>query len=198
MNWKSLSHLVLLACLAVSAQAGDRSKPASPSQEQNVFGESEYRVGPEDVVQIFVWKEPDLSTMATVRPDGKISVPLISELEASGKTAAQLQTEVADRLKKYIATPVVTVIVKEVNSPKISVLGQVRKPDRYRIKQRITVLEAVALAGGFTDFAKRDHVTIIRNAGTAQNRTVVDLKRLVKEGGGDALYLEPGDTVYVE
>src|SRR5512140_1927194 len=154
MNWKVAAQIVLVACLAMGALAGDRTKSDTKSTEatQYVFGEGEYRMGPEDVVQVFVWKEPDLSTTAQIRPDGKLSLPLVGEIEATGKTATALQTELATKLKQFVNNPVVTVTIKEINSPKVSVLGQVRKPDRYRIKQRITVLEAIALAGGFTDW----------------------------------------------
>ena len=162
-----------------------------------VFGQSEYRLGAEDVISVFVWKQPDLSTTVVIRPDGKISLPLLGELEASGKTAGQLQAEIAVQLKQFVVDPRVNVIVKEVNSPAISVLGQVRKPDRYHIRQRVTALEAIAMAGGFTDFAKRDKVTIIRNSGAEKVRIQVDLKKVVS-GHGEVYYLEPLDTLYVQ
>lgn len=189
--------VILLACLSWPALAEDAKKPDNVVRPL-AFGEGEYRVGPEDVLEVFVWKEAELTTTVMVRPDGKISLPLIGELDANGKTAPQLQQEVRVKLHQYIEDPVVTVIVKEVNSPKVSVLGQVRKPDRYRIKQRITALEAIALAGGFTEFAKRDRVLIIRNNGAESQRIVVNLKRLVKDGKASETYLEPFDTVYVE
>ncbi len=203
MNWRVVLSVVLFCAAAVATPASD-AKPAPPvtrvSPAQPVpFGEGEYRVGPEDVLEVFVWKEPELTRVVPVRPDGKISLPLIDELEASGKTAAQLQTEITNRLTHYVSSPVVTVTVKEINYPKISVLGQVRKPDRYRIKQRITALEAVAMAGGFTEFAKRDKITIIRQQqDSTEKRMQIDLKKVLKDGRGDAFYLEPFDTVYVE
>lgn len=198
MNWKAVLSIVVLAGATLGAWAGD-SKPAAPAaQQQMAFGVGEYQVGPEDVIEVFVWKDPDVTRVVPVRPDGKISLPLIGEVVATGKTAPQLQTEVTKRLKEFISNPVVTVTVKEINSPKVSVLGQVRKPDRYRIKQRITVLEAVAMAGGFTEFAKRDKITIIRQQGGGETRVQIDLKKVLKDGHGEAFYLEPFDTVYVE
>ncbi len=195
--------ILSLAAVAVSdGPAGAATKTnvvQRPAQKPLMFGDSEYRLGPEDVIEVFVWKEPELSSTVVVRPDGNVSLPLIGELEAAGRTATYLQAEIAKRLKQFVSEPVVNVMVKEINSPKISVLGQVRKPDVYSIKRRITVLEAIALAGGFTDFAKRNRVYVLRNgqANGQQRRIRVDLKNAVKEGTG-MLYLEPSDTIYVE
>lgn len=194
---------ILIALLALALQGGgdDRGTPPSSSGSPPVnvaFGEGEYQLGPEDLVSVFIWKQPDLSTTVMIRPDGKISLPLLGEMQASGKTAMQLQTEIAKQLKQYVVDPKVNVMVKEVNSPAISVLGQVRKPDRYHIRQRITALEAIALAGGFTEFAKRDKVTIIRTRGSEKVRIQVDLKKMVQQDRGEAYYLQPLDTVYVQ
>jgi polysaccharide export outer membrane protein len=196
---------ILIGLLAFALQAGpsadDRTpptpKPAATAAGSAAFGETEYRLGAEDVLSVFVWKQPDLSTTAVIRPDGKISLPLLGELEAAGKTSGQLQTEIAVQLKQFVVDPHVNVIVKEVNSPVISVLGQVRKPDRYHIRQRVTALEAIAMAGGFTEFAKRDKVTIIRNSGAEKIRIQIDLKKVVS-GHGEVYYLEPLDTIYVQ
>jgi len=191
-----LTKTVMLGYIAFSAQGGEILQ--QKSQSSPGFGKEEYRLGPEDVVEIFVWKEPDLSRTVVVRPDGKISMPLITELEASGKTAAQLQTEITTKLRQLVTDPVVNVIVKEVNSPKISILGEVHKPGVYSIKNKITVLDSIALAGGFTEFAKRDKVIVLRNGSSGQQRVALNLKRLLKESGGEVFYLEPFDTVYVE
>ena len=197
---KTLLVVGLLACsLPLQAEDPVTSAPdTAASAGTALFGQSEYRLGPEDVIEVFVWKQPDLSTTAVIRPDGKVSLPLLGELEATGKTAVQLQEEVTKRLLQYVADPMVNVIVKEINSPKISVLGQVNKPDRYPIKQRLTVLDAIALAGGFTDFAKRDKVTIIRNSGPDKVRIQVNLKKVVQDGRGEVYYVEPLDTIYVQ
>jgi polysaccharide export outer membrane protein len=199
---------ILIGLLALALQAGpssdDRTPPAPKTAAtsavtpgSSAFGEAEYRLGAEDVLSVFVWKQLDLSTTAVIRPDGKISLPLLGELEAAGKTSGQLQTEIAAQLRQFVVDPHVNVIVKEVNSPVISVLGQVRKPDRYHIRQRLTALEAIAMAGGFTEFAKRDKVTIIRNSGAEKIRIQVDLKKVVS-GRGEVYYLEPLDTIYVQ
>jgi polysaccharide export outer membrane protein len=160
--------------------------------------EAEYRLGPEDVIEVFVWKEPELSTTVTIRPDGRISLPLANELEASGKTAAELQTEITTRLSKYVVQPVVNVMVKQVNSLKISVLGEVRRPDVYKIKNRVTVLDAIAMAGGFTDLARPNKVIVLRNTATGPLRIKINIKQLVDDDNGAPFFLQTLDTVYVE
>lgn len=183
-----------MTCLTLQAQARDLSKPETAV----AFGEAQYKLGPEDVIEVFVWKEPELSTTVVVRPDGRISLPLTSELDVSGKTAIQLQQEISQRLRQYVADPVVNVIVKQVNNPRVSVLGAVRKPDVYRIKNRITVLDAIAMAGGFTEFARRSRIIVIRNGPAGQQRIRLNLKHLDSDDRSDPFYLQPFDTVYVE
>jgi len=159
---------------------------------------SDYRLGPEDVIDVFVWKEPDLSMTVVIRPDGKISLPLANEMDASGRTAVELQQEITERLRKYVSEPVVNVMVKQVNSMKISVLGEVRKPDVYRIKNRVTVLDAIAMAGGFTDLAKPTRVIVLRNAAAGLQRIKINIKQFVADDSQTPFYLQPLDTVYVE
>ena len=193
-NWKISAFVTsLLLAGAILAGAADDLKKLPPVSEEN-----EYRLGPEDVIDVFVWKEPELSTTVVIRPDGKISLPLAGELQASGKTALELQQEITQRLSKNLVQPAVNVMVKQVNSMKVSVLGEVRRPDVYKIKNRVTVLDAIAMAGGFTDLARPNHVVIIRNTGTGPQRIKIDIKQLVKDESGAPFYLQTLDTVYVE
>lgn len=191
MNARVLIALITVSIFfAVPADAGQSLSKA--------FGDSEYRLGPDDVIQVFVYKEPELSTTVVVRPDGKVSVPLIGELPGSGKTAVELQDEIGKKLAQYIAEPVVNVIVKEVNSATVSVLGEVKTPGVYKIKVRATVLDAIAMAGGFTEYAKRDKVTVIRPGSSGeQKRVKVDVEQLLKEKG-DLFYVLPYDKIYVQ
>lgn len=184
----------LLMASGSAAIAGDLPRPAAPAPE--AFGD--FRLGPEDVIEVFVWKEPDLSTTVVVRPDGKISLPLANELDASGKTAAQLQEEITQKLHRFLEQPVVNVMVKQINSLKISVLGEVRKPDVYKIKNRVTVLDAIAMAGGFTDLARPNRVVVLRPSGGTEQRITINLKQKVDSRDGSPFYLQPLDTVYVE
>jgi len=188
-----ISLTILLAASAALVPAADTQPPAGiPSHE------AEYRLGPEDVIEVFVWKEPELSTTVTIRPDGRISLPLANELDASGKTAAELQTEITTRLSKYVVQPVVNVMVKQVNSLKISVLGEVRRPDVYRIKNRVTVLDAIAMAGGFTDLARPNKVIVLRHSTAGLQRIRINIKQLVDDDSSAPFFLQTLDTVYVE
>jgi polysaccharide export outer membrane protein len=190
----SFGAILLLASLAGAVAGADTTTPP-PS---TVAGATEYRLGPEDVIDVFVWKEPELSTTVVIRPDGKISLPLANELEASGKTAAELQREISERLRRYITEPIVNVMVKQINSLKISVLGEVRKPDVYRIKNQVTVLDAIAMAGGFTDLARPNRVVVLRNTASGPQRIKINVKQTVADAAGQPFYLQPQDTVYVE
>jgi polysaccharide biosynthesis/export protein len=191
---------IILPCLVLSSmtvlRAIDDGSPNVTASAAPVA--ADYRLGPEDLIDVFVWKEPDLSTTVVVRPDGKISLPLANEIEASGKTAAELQQEIVDRLRKYVTQPVVSVMVKQINSMKISILGEVRKPDVYRIKNRVTVLDAIAMAGGFTDLARPTRVIVIRNTATGPQKIRINVKQVVTGNDHTPIYLQPMDTVYVE
>lgn len=189
-NALSLVAALLLA-LPVAAQ------DAAPSRSRISDDEGSYVVGPEDLIEVFVWKEPDLSTTVTVRPDGMITLPLAGDLHASGSTPAQLGDEIADRLRQYIDRPLVTVVVKQINSPKISVLGEVRRPGRYLLLQTTSVLDAIAMGGGFTEFASRDYVVVLRKTPSGQQRYRLNVKRMVNDNSSRPFHLTAQDVVYV-
>ncbi len=193
----ALRMALLVGCLTPVDWANDLKRP-SPARPNPAMlpAEPDYRLGPEDLIEVFVWKEPELTTTIVVRPDGRISLPLTGEMEASGKTAVQLQQEIAQKVGQLISDPRVNVVVKQVNSLKISVLGEVRRPDVYKIGRRVTVLDAIAMAGGFTEFAKRK-VIVLRKSSAGEQRIRFNVRHAV-EDGGEPLYLVPQDTVYVE
>ena len=193
----SQKALLLLFALALVAPVANAATPQPAAPAAGTAADASYRLGPEDVIEVFVWKEPELTSTSTVRPDGRISMPLVGEIVAAGKTPGELQTEIASGLTDYVTEPVVTVVVKEVRSPQVSVLGEVKKPGRYRIAQSATVLDAIALGGGFTDYAHRGKVVVLRPGRGGVERLEVDVDRMVRRGEVP-LALRPGDTVYVD
>lgn len=196
---RSTTAALLVAVLAAAATpiaAQDAAPVTSPIRPGSGTNNGSYVVGAEDVIEVFVWKEPELSTTVTIRPDGMITLPLAGELTASGSTPSALADIIADRLKQYIDRPLVTVVVKQINSPKISVLGEVRRPGRYLLLQATSVLDAIAMGGGFTEFASRNEVVILRPMPDGQQqRYLVNVKRMVNDSG-QRLFLKPGDVVY--
>jgi len=175
----------------------------SAKDHSRAFGDGEYRLGPEDVIEVFVWHKAgdnDLGVPSeVVRPDGKISLPLIGEIQASGKTQAQLEGEVSQKLRQFVSDPVVTVIVKEVHSAKVSVLGEVKKPGVYPIKERATILDAIALAEGFTEYAKRGKVILIRTTNNGDEQHInLNVDELLRGTKGNPVYVQPYDKIYVQ
>src|ERR1700746_3842258 len=138
-------------------------------------------IGANDVLAVDVWKEPEISRAVPVRSDGKISLPLVGEVQATGRTPLQLEQDITTRLKNYIAEPEVTVIIQQINSQKFNVLGQVARPGSYVIANSPTVLDAIALAGGFRDFAKQKSMYVLRqNADGSQIRIPFNYKEVIK------------------
>jgi polysaccharide export outer membrane protein len=158
-----------------------------------------YLIGSSDVLAITVWKEPEISKSVPVRPDGKISLPLVGELQAAGRTPLQLEQDIASKLKTYITNPDVNVIVQQINSEKFNILGRVARPGSFPLAGATTVLDAIAIAGGFQDFAKQKGVYILRqNPGGSQTRIPFNYKDVVKGKHPEQnIKLQSGDTVVV-
>jgi len=165
----------------------------------NKAHDNTFVIGNDDRLAINVWKEPDLTRSIPVRSDGKISLPLVGELQATGRTPMQLEGDIADRLKSYITEPEVTVIVEQINSQKFNILGQVVKPGSYPLAAATTILDAIAAAGGFRDFAKQKNIYILRQiAGGRETRIAFNYKDVIKgKNPGQNIKLEPHDTVVV-
>ena len=180
-----------------SAHAQKRavSDPASPAAVP-----ADYRIGVSDVVAISVWKDADLTRSVPVRPDGKISLPLIGDLEAAGKTTGELHDLVVSRLKPYVPDPDVTVIVEQINSQKYFVLGQVIHPGSYPLTTPTTVVEALAAAGGFVDWAQTSKVMVVRHVTNNQTERIrFNYKDWLKKKGQkeNAVQLQNGDVIVV-
>lgn len=178
-----------------AAVAASPSNPLTPSE--NLPDSNSFVIGNDDVLSINVWKEPDLSQKSQVRSDGKISIPLLGEVQATGRTPLQLEQDLTARLRNYITKPEVTVMVEQINSKKVNVLGQVTKPGSYSLTVAPTVVDAIAFAGGLRDFAKQKSIYILRqNPGGGQTRIAFNYKDFLK-GKIQNTKLEPHDTVVV-
>ena len=178
--------------------AATSSEPAAKATDGKAHDDT-FIIGIDDVLAVNVWKETEISRSVPVRSDGKISLPLVGEVQASGHTPKQLEQEIAKRLQNYISEPEVTVIVQQINSQKFNVLGQVAKPGLYPLANSPTVLDAIGLAGGFRDFAKQKSIYVLRkNPDGAQTRLPFNYKDVVKGKNPEQnVKLQPGDTVVV-
>ncbi|HEX4165109.1 MAG TPA: polysaccharide biosynthesis/export family protein [Bryobacteraceae bacterium] len=158
-----------------------------------------YKIGSSDVLAITVWKEPEISRSIPVRPDGKISLPLVGELQAAGRTPLQLEQDISGKLKAYITNPDVNVMVQQINSEKFNVLGRVAHSGSFPLSSDTTVLDAIATAGGFLDFAKQKGIYILRSTpGGGQTRLAFNYKEVIKGKHPEQnTKLQPGDTVVV-
>ena len=187
---------------AQSDASGAAAKAAPPAQSNASPAkphDDSFVIGNDDVLAINVWKEPDISRSIPVRSDGKISLPLVGEVQAAGQTPLKLEQEIASKLKSYISEPEVTVMVQQINSQKFNILGQVVRPGTYVIANSPTVLDAIALAGGFRDFAKQKSIYILRqNADGGQSKIPFNYKDVVNgKNTAQNIKLQPRDTVVV-
>jgi len=158
-----------------------------------------YRIGVDDMLTISVWHEPDLSRTVPVRPDGQISLPLVGDITAAGKTAVELQGELRAALAKYVKDPEVNVIVTDIRSQRINVIGQVSRPGAFPLTQAMGVLDALAQAGGLKDFAKKNNIYVLRVMPDGRRLRIKYSYQAVLKGGKNAqeLMLQSHDTVVV-
>jgi polysaccharide export outer membrane protein len=175
--------------------AGQTSTPASDPTSASQAGPT-YVIGPDDTLYISVWKEPDLTETLPVRADGKISMPLLNDVQAAGLTPMQLGATLTDKLKKYVSDPRVTIVVTQMNSQRVYVTGEVLHPGAMNLTPNMTVLQALSSAG-FTQFANTKNIYVLRNEHGNQAKLPVNYKRLVKGEGGQNIALKPGDTIVV-
>jgi polysaccharide biosynthesis/export protein len=176
----------------------DTSRPSAANTVRVPAPEpDQYRIGPEDTLEISVWKNQDLSRTVVVRPDGKISVPLLNDLQAGGMTPLQLRDVLIKGYSAYQPEPEVAVIVQQIHSIKVSVIGGVKTPGQYELKSQATVLEALALAGGFSDFAKRDQIVVMRRGPRTTLRLPFNYSKVALVGEEENFFVQPGDTIIV-
>jgi polysaccharide export outer membrane protein len=195
-----LTGVLLCAPLAVAQDTSAQKPEASAKPAVVAAGplDADYKIGPQDVLRIDVWKEPDISRTIPVRPDGKISLPLLNDVQAAGLTAMQLATSLRDGFSKYLTSPQVTVTVTEINSRRVYVTGEVSRAGALPLLPNMTVLQALSSAGGFTQFAKLKGIYVLRNEDGKQVKHPFNYKEVVKGNLAEQnILLQPGDVIVV-
>lgn len=190
--------LMMVTCTAALAQS-DAQQPAQSDAQAKPNQTQAYVIGAGDLLAINVWKETELTRTVLVRPDGRISLPLVGELQAGGRTAAQLQAEITDKLSSFISHPQVNVIVQEIKSRSFNVVGKVVKPGEFVLIRPTTVLDGVAQAGGFLEFAKTTKIYVLRRLSDGTTSMLpFNYKKVIKgQGLEQNVLLLPGDTIVV-
>jgi polysaccharide export outer membrane protein len=191
-----------LICGTASAQeptapAATAAPAVSAIETAIISGANDYKIGAEDLLDISVWKNPELSRTVPVRPDGKVSLPLVNDIQAAGLTPSELRLQLTQRLAEFIPAPEVAVIVREVHSVKVAVVGAVKTPGRYELKSTATVLELIALAQGLTDFASRDRIVVLRQNGGETKRIPFNYRKVAAGDDKENIVVQPGDIIVV-
>jgi len=189
--------LLTIAALSVAVPV-----PLAAQEKRAAAGDSDYVIGPEDVLEIAVWGNTDVTRTVPVRPDGKISLPLLNDVQAAGSTPMQLRGALVASLERFMPSPMLSVIVREVHSFKVTVIGEVKTPGRYELRSRATVLDVLAMAGGLTQFAARTRITVVRHDGETTRELPYDFEKITaragaKGSGQDNFCVEPGDIIVV-
>jgi polysaccharide export outer membrane protein len=201
-------NLVLVASLISSGKSvQDQQKPATgeatnqkgnTSPAPGATPEADYKIGPQDILRIDVWKEPEISRSEPVRPDGKISLPLLNDVQAAGLTANQLSVVITEGLKKFITNPQVTVSLTEINSRRIYVTGEVARAGAFPLLPNMTVLQGLSSAGGFTQFARIKNIYVLRIEDGKQVKHPFNYKDVVNgKKPEENILLQPGDVIVV-
>ena len=207
MMQRSFAGLILTASLVLglaasairgASQNSDAATSARSSSTNPATADPDYKIGPQDMLRVDVWKEPDISRIVPVRPDGKITLPLVNDVQAAGLTTTQLAAKIAEGLKKYITSPQVTVGVTEINSRRIFVNGEVARPGAFPLLPNMTVLQALSSAGGFTQFAREKKIYILRMENGKQVKYPFNYKEAVSGKNVEQnIILQGGDIIVV-
>lgn len=186
------SLIILSASLVFSQEK--QSQDIQPAEKR----EKEYAIGIGDVIEVLVWKEPDLSRTVPVRLDGRISLPLVGDVKAAGMTTSQLTKELKDKLSGIITEPTVNVLITESRSMKYFITGEINTPGEFAIEKPITVLQALARGGGFREWAKKNRILIVRRLDGEDRYLPFDYEAFLKDGTSKQnILIEPGDTIIV-
>jgi polysaccharide export outer membrane protein len=201
---KALLWIGLGTMLGIGVAQGQDATKSAPATTQAspaavaATTDTSYRIGPQDVLKVDVWKELELTRSVPVRPDGKISLPLLNDVQAAGLTSMELANNITEGLKKFINNPQVTITVIEINSRRIYVNGEVTRPGAFALLPNMTVLQALTSAGGFTQFARTNKIYVLRTEGGKQVKHSFNYKDVVNgKRSEDNIVLQPGDTIVV-
>jgi polysaccharide export outer membrane protein len=186
----------IMALSIGNAQKGEAVDPAGKGQSMITADSDQYVIGPEDVLLINVWKEDAFTRTLPVRIDGKISLPLLDDIQAAGLTPLQLKEALAKKLKDFVEDPAVTVTVMEANSFKAYVSGEVKTPGVYKLHKELTLVKLIIMAGGFTEWANQKNILIITKEKGAEKRITANYKKII-EGEEPDIVIKRGDTVIV-
>jgi polysaccharide export outer membrane protein len=208
MSTRIFAGLVIAVCLTPGISVANAQNSAPPAQDApsraaqdaqtTIATDPAYRIGPQDMLRIDVWKEPDISRLVPVRPDGKITLPLLNDIQAAGLTPVQLAAKISEGLKKYITSPQVTVGVTEINSRRIFVTGEVLRAGAFPLLPNMTVLQALSSAGGFTQFARLKNIYVLRMEDGKQVKHAFNYKDAVSGKHPEQnITLEGGDVIVV-
>jgi polysaccharide export outer membrane protein len=192
--------LAMLVAAAMSVDAAAQTAPQPAAAPSDL--EAAYAIGPEDVLEIAVWGNPDLTRTVPVRPDGKISLPLLDDVQAAGLSPMQLRSMLVKAFETYMPSPILSVIVREVHSFKVTVIGEVKTPGRYELRSRTTVLDVLAMAGGLSQYAARARITILRHDPGGPRELPYDFEKIAartsgRAAGQDNVCVQPGDIIIV-
>jgi polysaccharide export outer membrane protein len=200
MKIKSIAALALMAVLPLAfadKKKDEQRKPVTAANATAQQANAQYVIGATDILGINVWKEPELSGQVQVRPDGKISLPLLNDVQAAGLTAEQLSADLATKLKKFLEEPRVTVALIQINSKKIFIVGEVTRAGAMTLTPGMTILQALAQAGGFSEFANTKKIYVMRTENGQVAKYPVNYKNLLKGRGDPNFMLMAGDTIVV-
>ena len=192
-----MGSLLVLSCGSALQARQDGTAPKG-APEVKTTSDPDYKIGAQDIVRIDVWKEPEISRTTPVRPDGRISLPLLNDVQAAGLTPTQLAANISEGLKKFITNPQVTVGINEINSRRVYVTGEVTKPGAFPLQAGMTVLQALTSSGGFTQFARIKGIYVLRTEDGKQVKHPFNYKDVVKgKKPEDNIVLQPGDVIVV-
>jgi len=196
---------MLIGTVAAQQMASNPNRESVDRKERgyvlprvSVIADQKYVIGPDDILSVNVWKENEVSAVVPVRPDGKISLPLLDDVQAAGLTPVELSSNISERLQKYINQPHVTVLVTTINSRRVYVLGEVSRSGAYSLLPNMTVLQILSMAGNFTQFADTKDIYVLRNKEGKEEKHPFNYRAVVKgHAPAQNIVLEPGDTVVV-